>query len=1106
MKRQIMSNSAFMNSTDVIMDKKKEKLRNKLKQDVSREEQSIASSKTAENRRISCISILDAVDEFLGVWEEELEEFSGLPRDFLRQTLSKVVRELGPGNADLRESVFSTLQSTTSKECRQIILDFLPLAMPLRNDRENKVEVLQILKIGFEEDPSIVAPVLECLSAMRNSGRLMGKDIFQFIVQVILKVPDESPFHNMIRCLIENITSQNDAIIAVEVVRTELRSVEELGSIVNERCIASIAEELLILKNEGNSCLFFEVYLSVLEDILRENADTKGTSLGGEPLIAVDIVIILLYLECGERSGQVERMFDAALTQSSLSLDMLCFLLRALVQEKRTSEITSGPLFEDSTRSDLFISLLDSLVSLALFLLLSPIRIREFEKVSTLTKGFVLDLLLKLDQERQRRLISSMMHLDEELFRNINETSVESTIKPVFESKGHFTDPSENNIRKVCIVVFEILNGVAKKSIQTMIPFKQVLVNKLRSGDFIEEYHDDTLQQLCSLISYLEASRHKATMETDQVVPDVFLTIRRLLFSQPRIVSPSDELRNDASCIRGLVLATTVVSGNHLSHAKTLTVWQSVRMVLLPSTNRSINPRVGLYALKFVRVLARWNKKDNVETFSFIEQQIFQTMTRVLSNSRIIQYVTSFDERQKEDSTLYYTERPPFFGIGARKRKVRKMIVSFKTFFPDKFTVSPSGWKDSSQWVFDLVDTYLSIGRTVSLSSENKGGWSPHPWVEAALEVPRLDISRLKAIGTRQRRSLQLMQKELSSRDISNCNDTLSDGLDKDVSDMIRNTKDSNDFEEMLHSMFRFTLSLILGLTMTAAVLNNTYRRYRDILRDIEDNSSCGKKMEALKQLQHQLVKIYDLRRMCQSMQRMFLSMTTTTRYLSSKAGKKRKRGKSQRGPSVGNKVSLNVFQSFFERCGSILFYQQLVSQLQIASEQLKAVLSHLFGTEDFIRSEILWACLVDPTQDRVVTNAVENDRGESLLSMGTDELKNMAIIVDVKLNVLEHLIAQIRHFSLLGGDREPKISLLASKRTMLIVRSRLAQCFRLCSYLSLHLPRLLQDFSNWRLDKVFSVFMICNRSSLCVLKIFYFLPLHLPRAVVWISLTTYHH
>jgi hypothetical protein len=629
------------------------------------------------------------------------------------------------------------------------------------------------------------------------------------------------------------------------------------------------------------------------------------------------MVVLLIHKERPDHSGHVEKMLDAAVTHLGLSLDMLSLLLRAVMGQQRAAEALPSALSEDSMRPNLCTSLLDSLISLSFFLLLAPVRIRDFDSthgVSTLTKEFVVTLLLELGHESQGRLISSLLHLDEELYKNLNETNASRPANPVSETRNRCTDTS-GNIQMVCSMMFEVLASAAKKNPQIMIPFKQVLINKLKSSEWIGEYADGALQHLCALISFLEGSSHKQRGGTEQVVSDVFLTIRSLLFS-PSNDFPPDERKNIDRCVRGLVLAVEVVAGDHLSHAKILTIWQSVQTILLPPTNRIVNPRVGLYALKFVRTLREWNRgNNNKKSASTVDKQIFQTTTHVLSNSRVIQYVTSYNERQKEHTALGYTERPSFFESGARKRKFRRMVFCFEAFSRDKSMVCPSSWRDTSRWVFDVVDTYLTIGRTASLSSEttSKGKWSPHTWVEAAVEYPLVDLSRLKATSTRQRRALDLMRKEMSSRDISSCNGALSDGFDRDICDMIKSMKKKHELEEMLQSMFRFTLSLILGSTMTAAVLSNTYERYMSILKDQDDKTSFQEKTEAAKQLQYQLVKIFDLRRRCQYMQRTFRSIALTSRTLP-KARRKRKRGKRQSsGPFIENTVSSN---------GSFLMYQ----------------------------------------------------------------------------------------------------------------------------------------------------------------------------------------
>jgi hypothetical protein len=169
------------------------------------------------------------------------------------------------------------------------------------------------------------------------------------------------------------------------------------------------------------------------------------------------------------------------------------------------------------------------------------------------------------------------------------------------------------------------------------------------------------------------------------------------------------------------------------------------------------------------------------------------------------------------------------------------------------------------------------------------------------------------------------------------------------------------------------------------------------------------------------------------------------------------------------------------------LFDQQLQSHTDSALEQLRVVISSLFGTEDFIRSEILWTCLVDPTQDAVIIKAIDEDLGTLFVSPGTEEENHLPLVIDVKLNVLEHLTAQIRRLSSLEREGKSDASRLAGKRKLLIIRPRFVQCLRLCSYLSLRLPRLRQGLSERGTNKVGYFYMARSRASLTIL-ITYFL------------------
>jgi hypothetical protein len=135
---------------------------------------------------------------------------------------------------------------------------------------------------------------------------------------------------------------------------------------------------------------------------------------------------------------------------------------------------------------------------------------------------------------------------------------------------------------------------------------------------------------------------------------------------------------------------------------------------------------------------------------------------------------------------------------------------------------------------------------------------------------------------------------------------------------------------------------------------------------------------------------------------------------------------------------------------------QQLQADIDIASEQLQVIVPSFTDTVDFIPSEILWICLVDPTHDAVIIKAIDKEPDAS----SGMEMDYLHIVVDVKLNIIKHLTAQIRRLSILDSGGTTAASQF-EKSELTGLRPQLAQCLRLCSYLSLRLPRLRESDEN---------------------------------------------
>merc|ERR1712078_476656 len=95
------------------------------------------------------------------------------------------------------------------------------------------------------------------------------------------------------------------------------------------------------------------------------------------------------------------------------------------------------------------------------------------------------------------------------------------------------------------------------------------------------------------------------------------------------------------------------------------------------------------------------------------------------SHSRIVQYPEGSSKQftKQRNPILAYTEIPSFPTCNDQtvKRRFRKMIFCFNSFFNNVHLSQPSSWYKSSLWIFELIDTYLVLGRTPK--------WNPRAWI-----------------------------------------------------------------------------------------------------------------------------------------------------------------------------------------------------------------------------------------------------------------------------------------------------------------------------------------------------------------------------------------
>ena len=144
--------------------------------------------------------------------------------------------------------------------------------------------------------------------------------------------------------------------------------------------------------------------------------------------------------------------------------------------------------------------------------------------------------------------------------------------------------------------------------------------------------------------------------------------------------------------------------------------------ILISSNICELDPRVGLHGIKIIRRLRELEKRD-----SSTEKDLFQLMTLILSNSRVVYYPvdSSKEPSPKPNTVSAYFNVPPFLfpeNSSTHQRRFRKMLFCFSALLSKEAALmNLSNWNESSLWMFELIDAYLAMGRTSK--------WIPHAWI-----------------------------------------------------------------------------------------------------------------------------------------------------------------------------------------------------------------------------------------------------------------------------------------------------------------------------------------------------------------------------------------
>ena len=127
--------------------------------------------------------------------------------------------------------------------------------------------------------------------------------------------------------------------------------------------------------------------------------------------------------------------------------------------------------------------------------------------------------------------------------------------------------------------------------------------------------------------------------------------------------------------------------------------------------------------------------------------------------------------------------------------------------------------------------------------------------------------------------------------------------MDKQFIELAKGMRKVSEREAVVDSISRFTLSMLLAISLSTAILCNTHDHFKVLLTEECGGSRFEQNEEALRLIHCQLVKIYDMKRRCQSMERFFRNLGSNRSHVMLNRSKKRKRGKFNRPPSTEKTV-----------------------------------------------------------------------------------------------------------------------------------------------------------------------------------------------------------
>ena len=540
------------------------------------------------------------------------------------------------------------------------------------------------------------------------------------------------------------------------------------------------------------------------------------------------------------------------------------------------------------------------------------------------------------------------------------------------------------NFKNVPRTIYMLMRGLVEQDANRMCWNLDMFVDVLESTTVLDNQTIEDLAAICVKVC--------SSDEREKLVDLV-----RHLLSEP--VDP----RRDGRLANGIVLATQMVQSEKFDDRDVNTMKTRINQILLADNRRVVPAEIASPGLAFLEV----SGLDSSDTFRVIQM--------ILANTGLIQRLSAYKQsRRKYTKLLAYTNQQ------SQLNNDKKFIFCIAYFLRHVDCEDLNRWDCTIRWVFDLVNTYLAAG-----ASKSKTLWNPNGWLQAIVEFPKLEFS-LALKGLQQEKVAEWIKNEFTVFNTKLRNDNPPPTNFRSVCTDIF-AQNSQKIDSFCRSVLRYSLGILVGISISAAVLRNAFVHYKKH-QGVQDRN------DLLRSIESQVLKIFLLKDKVSALEHVLLPLDGAIRKIIA-----------ERQSNVLSKETLSIVDCnvSFEKNSVLLF--STTSLTVVDAQRFVAVLSHFrdilseLNDRHFLPSkieeQILWEIFTD-----VKSNEMLKKHIGFILSvnpgMKSEGISNEEIEAKLrsKMRIASHLLS---HNRFLFSDEGQYVSKSASFAFFLIRKLR---------------------------------------------------------------------